>query len=107
MVEFKYNPHDERYTLMEINGRFQASTALRLDAGLNLPDLVARLFSGRTIGRPAAYRVGVEGRWLEGDLLALRHYLMGPPPEASRLDLGPRERPPFKGRALRPFSGDL
>jgi predicted ATP-grasp superfamily ATP-dependent carboligase len=107
MVEFKYNPHDERYTLMEINGRFQASTALSLDAGLNLPDLVARLFSGRTFGRLAAYRVGVEERWLEGDLLALRDYLMGPPPEASGLDLDPRERPPSKGSVLRRFIVDF
>jgi predicted ATP-grasp superfamily ATP-dependent carboligase len=107
MVEFKYDPHDDRYTLMEINGRFQASTALSLDAGLNLPDLVARLFSGREIRSPGAYRVGVEERWLEGDLLALRDYLMGPRPEANGLDLDPREKPPSKRSVVRRFITDF
>jgi hypothetical protein len=107
MVEFKYDPRDDRYTLMEINGRFQASTALSLDAGLNLPDLVARLFSGRDLGSPRAYRVGAEERWLEGDLLALRDYLMGAPPEANGLDLDPRGRPPSKGSVLWRFIRDF
>ena len=107
MVEFKYDRHDDRYTLMEINGRFQASTALSLDAGLNLPDLVARLFSGREIRGPGVYRVGVEERWLEGDLLALRDFLMGPRPEANGLDLDPREKPPSKRSVLQRFIADF
>ncbi|HYT72111.1 MAG TPA: ATP-grasp domain-containing protein [Gemmatimonadales bacterium] len=77
MVEFKYDLQADRYTLMEINGRFQASTALSLDAGLNLPRLVAALYGiGRT-GPIPPYRVGVEERWLRGDVLALRDALIG------------------------------
>lgn len=71
MVEFKYDPGEDRYTLMEINGRFQASTALSLDAGLNLPHLVAALFAGAPLPEMPRYRLGVEERWLRGDLLAL------------------------------------
>ncbi|MFI5235120.1 MAG: ATP-grasp domain-containing protein [Gemmatimonadales bacterium] len=72
MVEFKYDPAARRYTLMEINGRFQASTALSLDAGLNLPHLVACLFAGRPLPAIGRFRIGVTERWLRGDLLALR-----------------------------------
>ena len=72
MVEFKYDERADRYTLMEINGRFQASTALSLDAGLNLPALTAALFLGEEPAPVGSYRVGVEERWLRGDVLALR-----------------------------------
>lgn len=71
MVEFKYDRERDQYTLMEINGRFQASTALSLDAGLNLPHLVAALYAEAPLPPVPAYRVGVEERWLRGDLLAL------------------------------------
>jgi hypothetical protein len=72
MVEFKYDEGADRYVLMEINGRFQASTALALDAGVNLPHLVSGVFLNRLVEPPAAYRLGVRERWLRGDLLALR-----------------------------------
>jgi len=72
MVEFKHDRASDSYTLMEINGRFQASTALSLDAGLNLPRLVAALYDVVEAGPIPTYRVGVEERWLRGDLLALR-----------------------------------
>lgn len=72
MVEFKYDDDADVYTLMEINGRFQASTALALDAGLNLPLLAACMFTGWTPPAVTPYRVGVEERWLRGDVLALR-----------------------------------
>lgn len=75
MVEFKYDPKTAHYTLMEINGRFQASTALSLDAGLNLPHLVASLYAGWDLPAVGPYRVGVTERWLRGDLLALRDAL--------------------------------
>src|SRR5437763_9336895 len=72
MVEFKYDEAADRYVLMEINGRFQASTALALDAGINLPHLVSCVFLNRPVDPIKAYRVGVRERWLRGDLLALR-----------------------------------
>lgn len=72
MVEFKYDERADRHVLMEINGRFQASTALALDAGLNLPYLVACVFSGKPVSPVAEPLIGVRERWLRGDLLALR-----------------------------------
>jgi hypothetical protein len=57
---------------MEVNGRFQASTALSLDAGVNLPYLVACVFLNRVPRPMAPYRLGVRERWLRGDLMALR-----------------------------------
>jgi predicted ATP-grasp superfamily ATP-dependent carboligase len=75
MVEFKYDRRADDYTLMEINGRFQASTALSLDAGLNLPALTALLYLGRPLPAAPAARLDVRERWLRGDLLALRDVL--------------------------------
>lgn len=77
MVEFKYDPQEDRYTLMEINGRFQASTALSLDAGINLPSLVVDLYRDGKIESPSEYVIGVRERWLRGDLQALVGYLVG------------------------------
>lgn len=91
MVEFKYDAGEERYTLMEINGRFQASTALSLDAGLNLPHLVAALYAGWPLPEVRPYRIGVRERWLRGDLLALAGVWRGNgdhPPVAVRGRLG-------------------
>ncbi len=92
MVEFKYDPAADRYTLMEVNGRFQASTALSLDAGVNLPYLVYCLYSGTPLPeQPGAYVTGVRERWLRGDMLALLDHLLGnrvwprPPDAAPRL----------------------
>lgn len=74
MVEFKFDPARGAYTLMEINGRFNASTALALDAGLNIPALTVAVYAGRPciVTRP---RSGVEERWLRGDCLALLAHL--------------------------------
>src|SRR5207302_4519709 len=78
MVEFKYDPAADRYTLMEINGRFQASTALSLDAGINLPYLAACVYGAGEPGPAQPYRVGVVERWLRGDLLVVRDALTTP-----------------------------
>lgn len=71
MIEFKYDAATRSYTLLGFNAQFQTSTALSVDAGLNLPYLVAALFAGRLEGQPHMYTLGVEERWLRGDLLAL------------------------------------
>lgn len=98
MVEFKYAPAAQAYTLMEINARFEA--ALSVDAGLNLPYLVASLFAGRYQGQPQLYAVGVEERWLRGDLLALLETLE-PRPHAFR------NGSPTRRQAVRDFIADF
>jgi predicted ATP-grasp superfamily ATP-dependent carboligase len=82
MVEFKYDAPTGAYTLMEINGRFQASTALCLDAGINMPLIVASLYAGWTLPAPTVARLGVTERWLRGDLMALRGAILGGTPRA-------------------------
>jgi predicted ATP-grasp superfamily ATP-dependent carboligase len=106
MVEFKHDGAKNRYTLMEINGRFPASTALSLDAGVNLPHLAYCLHAG--LPMPAEkhdYRTGVQERWLQGDFRALMAHLRGTTwreavPEA-------RARLPSHGRAVRDFLLDF
>lgn len=95
MVEFKYDAARDHYTLMEINGRFQASTALALDAGCNLPAWTAALYTGRPLPR-GAVTTGVEERWLRGDLRAL----------GQRLRAGPAALP-SRTAALRHFLRDF
>src|SRR5438309_4349599 len=105
MVEFKYDPAADRYTLMEINGRFQASTALSLDAGINLPRLVAALYGIGELEPTPTYRVGIEERWLRGDLLALRDGLAGG--SQRRLTAPPTGTPPSRARVLGRFLRDF
>lgn len=106
MVEFKYDRRADDYTLMEINGRFQASTALSLDAGLNLPALAALLYLGRPLPPspvPAA-RLDVRERWLRGDLLALRDVFgRGRTPQPG----GPPVPAPSRWKALGQFLADF
>lgn len=77
MVEFKYNEKQDKYTLMEVNGRFQASTALALHAGVDLPYMVYELFANKNKIFSDGYRTGVKCRWLRGDLKGLEKYLTG------------------------------
>jgi len=105
MVEFRYNAGTDSYTLMEINGRFQASTALSLDAGLNLPYLVYSLFTDGRLNGPYTYRTGIEERWLRGDLFSLLGALLGDTRQTAVPDL--ERRLPSRGKLLRDFLYDF
>jgi predicted ATP-grasp superfamily ATP-dependent carboligase len=104
MVEFKHDP-THGYCLMEINGRFQASTALMMDAGLNFPSLVVSLHLYGRIDGPTGYRVGIRERWLRGDLEALYGYLIGAHTEPMRRN--PLCHLPAKSVAIRNFLRDF
>lgn len=71
MVEFKYDRAADCYSLMEINGRFQASTSLALDAGVNLPWHTAGVFLNHPARPALEYTRGTTERWLRGDAMAL------------------------------------
>ena len=60
--------------LHDVNPRAYGSIALAVQAGVNLPDIVAGLTGGQDVGSHAPLRArhGVYYRWLEGDL---RHLL--------------------------------
>src|SRR2546425_1546995 len=105
MVEFKFDPTENRFVLMEINARFQASTALSLDVGINLPYIVACLYLGQEVRRPSGYRVGVRERWLHGDLWALFYHLTGQSQDPTRSN--PLFTPPSKMSFLWQFLKDF
>jgi predicted ATP-grasp superfamily ATP-dependent carboligase len=71
MVEFKQDQRDGRLKLMEINGRLWGSLQLAVDAGIDFPDIMARLLAGERVEEITSYRTGVLTRWLWGDIDAL------------------------------------
>lgn len=84
MVEFKRDPRDGAFRLMEINPRFWGSLALPVAAGVDLPYLYYRLASGRSV--PAVeYETGVGCHFVRGEasyvysVLAEDHPFVDPP----------------------------
>jgi predicted ATP-grasp superfamily ATP-dependent carboligase len=63
--------------LIDLNGRFYGSLALAVASGPNLPDLWARLATGRSLPPVPPARVGVRFHWLEGDLRRAREERRG------------------------------
>jgi len=68
MMEFKQDQRTGRSFLMEVNGRFWGSLQLAIDAGVDFPYLSCQLALGQPIEAPPAYTIGVQSRWLLGDL---------------------------------------
>jgi len=77
MVEFKYDETKDQYVLMEVNPRVNLSTSLSLHAGADIPYVVYELFANQKKVYKSDYKVGVQCRWLRGDLAALEHFLRG------------------------------
>ena len=67
MVEFLVADDGTPY-LMEVNTRFWGSLQLAIDAGVDFPYLLYRVFTGEEIPTDLDYREGVRLRWLLGDL---------------------------------------
>lgn len=67
MVEFKVMADGAPY-LMEVNARFWGSLQLAIDAGVDFPWLLYQLSVGKPVSPIEAYQVGVQSRWLLGDL---------------------------------------
>ena len=67
MVEFRL-AEDGRPYLMEINTRFWGSLQLSIDAGLDFPLLLYRLYTEGACATPGEYQIGRKLRWLLGDL---------------------------------------
>ena len=76
MVEFKRDPRDGEFKLLEVYPRFVGSLQLAVDAGVDFPRLVHDAFLGGARPDPPDYRDGVMCRWLlPGDLL---HFFANP-----------------------------
>ncbi len=58
-VEFKYDPRDRTYKLIEINPKLWGTLPLSIAAGLSFPALIRDLVLGRPVRRFPPYRVGL------------------------------------------------
>jgi D-aspartate ligase len=50
-VQFKYDPRDNEFKFLEINGRFSVSVSLAQRCGVNMPEMVYKNFTGITFSR--------------------------------------------------------
>lgn len=75
MVEYRYNPNDDSFALMEINGRYWGSLFLADRSGMDFPYYEWQLAHGEQPSIPENYAVGQRARWLAGDILRLHDIL--------------------------------
>jgi predicted ATP-grasp superfamily ATP-dependent carboligase len=76
MVEYKEDPRDGQFKLMEINPRFWGSLPLAILAGVDFPYLLYKLVMEGDIDPVFEYPEGIRCRWfLPGDIL---HFLSNP-----------------------------
>ena len=85
MVEFKREAATGRYYLMEVNGRLWGSLQLAIDAGVDFPVLLVRLYTGGVLEPVQGYRCGVRSRWILGDVDHFLGRLAGPRSRADGL----------------------
>lgn len=68
MVEFKIDSRDNIPKIMEINGRFWGSLQLSINAGVDFPYMLYRMTQDGDIPEQSDYKIGVQSRWLLGDV---------------------------------------
>jgi len=69
MVEYKCD--ENRFALMEVNGRFWGSLPLAIRAGVDFPKLLIDLMEGKSIPQQT-YKVGIHSRQLKADVLWMK-----------------------------------
>lgn len=79
MIEFRLR-QDNVPVFLEINGRFWHSLPLACHAGTDFPALLAHMAEFGDVDPPAAYKVGIQCRWLVGDFRHLLEVWKGRPP---------------------------
>lgn len=75
MVEYRFNPDNNTFALMEINGRYWGSLFLPIQAGIEFPFYEWQLAHGEQPDIPQTYTIGKKVRWLAGDILRLHNIL--------------------------------
>jgi predicted ATP-grasp superfamily ATP-dependent carboligase len=78
MVEYRLRAGNVP-VFMEINGRFWHSLALACHAGVDFPALLATMAELGDVEAPSTYKIGVQCRWLVGDLRHLVEVWKGRP----------------------------
>lgn len=63
LVEFKHDPRDGQFKLMEVNGRFWGTLDLSIQAGVNFPLLACDMALGKVGEVPSNYTIGLRYRW--------------------------------------------
>jgi len=53
---------------MEINPRFWGSLQLAIDSGVNFPAALVELTLGHTVSKVVSYTLGIQTRWMWGDV---------------------------------------
>ncbi len=85
--------------LMEIGARVHGWLGLAVAAGVDLPLIAAASLLGDEVPPCSTYRVGIEMRWLRGELRRLRTAIdprAEPPPGISRRSIASRAWPPWR-----------
>jgi predicted ATP-grasp superfamily ATP-dependent carboligase len=78
-VEFRLDPRDDTYKLMEINPKFWGTLPLSIVAGVDFATLACEMALGNDIGETFDYRVNMRYRWLfPSELYALTQDPSGP-----------------------------
>ena len=76
MVEFRYDPGQKKYTLLEVNPKFWGSLDLALAAGADFPRYLSEMASGENLSYSEAYRRPLRYHWpLSGEI---QHLFMRP-----------------------------
>jgi len=79
MIEYRLRA-DSVPVFLEINGRFWHSLALACYAGVDFPALLATMAEFGDVAPLSAYKIGVQCRWLVGDVRHLAEVWKGRPP---------------------------
>jgi len=62
-IEFKHDPRDDTYKLLEVNAKFWGTLALSIEAGINFPYLAVLMALGKPFNDQFDYKVGLIHRW--------------------------------------------
>jgi protein-tyrosine-phosphatase/predicted ATP-grasp superfamily ATP-dependent carboligase len=66
MVEFRKDPANGRFALLEVNGRYWGTSSLPILAGMNFPVYHWRVLHDQDSQVPDSYAVGMRWRWTPG-----------------------------------------
>jgi predicted ATP-grasp superfamily ATP-dependent carboligase len=66
LVEFKLDPRDNTYKLMEVNPKFWGTTDLSIKAGIDFPRMACEIARDGDTAPQFDYRVGLTYRWATG-----------------------------------------
>jgi predicted ATP-grasp superfamily ATP-dependent carboligase/protein-tyrosine-phosphatase len=76
MVEFRRDSSTGRAVLMEVNGRYWGTLSLAVQAGVDFPLYDWQLAHGQVPTVPKQYAIGMNWRWMAGDLIRLHGILL-------------------------------